>query len=157
MKIYSIPGFGECVIDNLFLDLNGTINFYGELRADIKDYIRELKKFFKIYIVSANTRGDLAKIAKELDVHFKQTQNNINEQDAKMNILNELRPENTIVIGNGNNDVKCLKNARIGIAVIGREGASTRAINAADISITDISEGFRLILDENAIRATLRF
>lgn len=156
MKKYIIPNFGTCIIYNIFLDLNGTINYYGKRPEGIKPVIEELKKFFNIYIVSANTRGDLDSIANELGVDYLVMPKLESEQDSKLDVLNKLDPSSTIAIGNGNNDVKALKSAKIGIAVIGKEGASINAINAADLVVTDILDAFRIILDEQAMIASLR-
>ncbi|MHA1819438.1 MAG: HAD family hydrolase [Promethearchaeota archaeon] len=162
MKEYYIPGYYKgaikehLTIENLFLDLNGTINYYGKRPEGLKEYIDRLKEFFNIYIISANTRGDLDVISSELGVGFKQTHKKTSEQDAKLDILNDLGAERTIVIGNGTNDAKALERAAVGILVIGEEGASRSAYAKADIIVTNIFTAFKIILDESALKATLR-
>ncbi|MHA1339679.1 MAG: HAD family hydrolase [Promethearchaeota archaeon] len=158
MKEYYISGFKEekIKIDNIFLDLNGTINHFGKIPSKLPKYIKKLKKYFNLYIISANTRGDLQNIAKKLDIFYKEINKIETEQDAKLKVLEELDPKKTIVIGNGNNDAKALKKAIIGIAVIGPEGTSINALNSADIIVKDIFDAFNIILNEKALVATLR-
>lgn len=49
-----------------------------------------------------------------------------------------------------------LKKAVLGIAVIGYEGASVKALNAADIVVKDINEGLGLLQNPKRLKATLR-
>lgn len=156
MKKIEIPGFGDLEIKNILLDLNGTINFYGKRPANIKKYIKLLKEDLNLYIVSANTRGDLKDISEDIGVDGLQLDRTIAEDDAKLKILNELDPKSTIMIGNGNNDAKALKKACIGIAVVGSEGASSKAIFNADLVVNTSIDALKLILDAKALTATLR-
>lgn len=156
MKTYNIQNFGLCKISNIILDLNGTINFFGKRPDELLKYITKLKEHFKIFIISANIRGDLPQIAEELSVNYKQIQPSNSDQEGKLKILMEIGADESIVVGNGNNDVKTLSAAKIGIAVIGLEGASINAILAADIIVTNPIDAFKIILDEKAMNATLR-
>lgn len=156
MKKYLIPGFGDCIIYTILLDLNGTINYYGKRPKFLKDYIEKLKTHFNIYIASANTRGDLDRITGELGVEGLQLNSDLGEQDAKLELVSKLDPETTIMIGNGNNDVKALKEARIGIAVLGSEGASSKAIMNSDLCVSNVIDAFKIIMDGRAMIATLR-
>ena len=65
--------------------------------------------------------------------------------------------ERVVAFGNGNNDRKMLKAARIGIAVSQREGCAADAIMAADIHVTSANAGLDLLLHPKRMKATLRF
>jgi soluble P-type ATPase len=49
-----------------------------------------------------------------------------------------------------------LREAALGIAVIGPEGAAATAIAAADVVCRSIGEALELLLDDQALAATLR-
>jgi len=49
-----------------------------------------------------------------------------------------------------------LSAAGLGIVVIGREGAATRAIMAADLAVHDITDALDMLLDPTRLLSTLR-
>jgi soluble P-type ATPase len=65
-------------------------------------------------------------------------------------------PQTVVAIGNGRNDWLMLREAALGIAVIQREGAASKAIRSADIVMTDIHAAFELLLKSQRLIATLR-
>ena len=156
MKIYEIPNYKRLEIKNILLDINGTIQFNGKISVELKQKIMELKQKFKIILISADTRGNLKEIASELDLNFEKLTENRPEREQKGKIVDKYNKENTIAIGNGNNDELMLKKAALGIAIIGSEGVSIKAINSADIIVTNPIDAIDLILDEKKLIATLR-
>jgi soluble P-type ATPase len=156
MKVYEIPNFGRCEIKNLLLDLNGTLTQFGEYSNDLKYLLKQLKKFFEIYVISANTRGTLDHIAEELGIKAIHIPKSKSEKDSKLTSLRVLNPEKTIAIGNGNNDIEIITQSKIGIAILGHEGASIQSLNSSDLVVTSISDAFKILLDEKALIATLR-
>jgi soluble P-type ATPase len=70
--------------------------------------------------------------------------------------LESLDPTRTVAIGNGNNDHLILKEAALGIAVLGEEGMSVLAMKDADIVVKDISNALDLFLKPKRLIATLR-
>ena len=64
--------------------------------------------------------------------------------------------ERAICIGNGSNDAAILKEAAIGICVLGKEGASVRALMSSDLAITDINSALDLILYTYRLITSLR-
>jgi soluble P-type ATPase len=64
---------------------------------------------------------------------------------------------NTVVaLGNGNNDVRMLRLATLGIAVCLREGCSTDALNASKILVRSPVDAIELLLYPKRLIATLR-
>ena len=61
-----IPGIDTIKVNNLVLDFNGTIATDGVIDRGIKDKIEELSQKIKVYILSADTRGNLEEITKEM-------------------------------------------------------------------------------------------
>jgi soluble P-type ATPase len=62
----------------------------------------------------------------------------------------------TVAIGNGNNDDLILKEAGLGIAVLGDEGMSVSAMRNAEILVKNISDALDLFLKPKRLTATLR-
>ena len=81
------------------------------------------------------------------------------EEDSnqgKFEFFKTLDLERTIAVGNGNNDQLILKEAGLGIAVLGEEGLSISVIKNADIVVKDISDALDLFLKPKRLIATLR-
>ena len=115
MKIYEIPNYKRLEIKNILLDINGTIQFNGKISVELKQKIMELKQKFKIILISADTRGNLKEIASELDLNYEKLTENRPEREQKGKIVDKYNKENTIAIGNGNNDELMLKKAALEI------------------------------------------
>ncbi|XRO77450.1 HAD family hydrolase [Methanocaldococcus sp. 10A] len=146
----------------ILLDLNGTIATDGKIKEGVKERLNILREKAEIYILSADTFGTLNDIADDLNVKGIKVDRKKygSEKLAKLKILEELKNQNPnkkiIAIGNGNNDELLLKNADLGICVIGDEGAWGKTILSSDIVVKDIIDALDLILKENRMKATIR-
>lgn len=150
-----IPGIGKFHLSNLVLDYNGTIAFKGELLKEVKDLLTELSQKLKIYIVTADTFGKVKEFKQELncEIHILPQEDQVK---LKADFVEILGKNETVAIGNGSNDAKMLKISGLGIAVIGKEGASSKAIQNADIVCNSIEDALNLLLHPETIIATLR-
>jgi soluble P-type ATPase len=146
----------------ILLDLNGTIATDGKIKEGVKERLAILKEKAEIYILSADTFGTLNDTAKSLNVKGMKVDREKygSEKIAKLKILEELKKLNPdkkiIAIGNGNNDELLLKNADLGICVIGDEGAWSKTVLSSDIVVKDINDALDLLLNENRLKATIR-
>jgi soluble P-type ATPase len=157
MRIYNIPNYGKIRVKNVLFDVNGTIQFNGKIPSKIKKEIGNLKSLFNIYLISADTRGNLDQIALELGVTpIKISPSEHSEAEAKSNELIKLGREMTIAIGNGNNDCKMLKNAIIGIAILGKEGLASKTLLDSDLVFSNCIDAIHFLMDEKKVIATLR-
>jgi len=157
MKKVNIPHFGLLEIKNIIFDINGTIQFNGKTSNKLIEKFRELKQHYTIFLISSDTRGNLNELAKELDTKYIRINTGIQtDAEAKNKELLKLGKENTAAIGNGNNDMLMLKNAALGILIIGSEGASSKSLMNADVIFTNPIDAINFLLDEKAIIATLR-
>jgi soluble P-type ATPase len=150
-----IPGRDAYTIEFLVLDMNGTISTDGRISGRFRDKISLLAKRLKVYILTADTRGDaqerLGRTAAELV--------RIDGEDGaeqKRAFVSKIGAEKTIAVGNGYNDHLMVKEAALGIAVIGREGAAKETICNADVVVTEIADALDLILKPLRHQATLR-
>jgi P-type E1-E2 ATPase len=151
-----IPNLGKIAIKNVVFDLNGTLAMTGQIRDDVKTKLKMLANKVRVIIASADTRGNLADIGKELGVETHHLKLDQPEDEEKRLLIEELGAENTVAVGNGVNDNKMLKVAKIGIAVMGREGAATKTINNADIVVTEPAHALDLFLHPIILKSTLR-
>lgn len=157
MKEIDIPNYGKLIIKNIIFDLNGTLQFKGKISEAVVNKIEQLKEFYNIYLLSADTRGNLKELAKKLNVSYiKINPKKITEAEAKNNELIKLNKDNTIVVGNGNNDSLMLKNAVIGITVLGEEGATVKSILNSDVVVPNPISALDFLLDEKIMSGTLR-
>jgi soluble P-type ATPase len=99
----------------------------------------------------------LKDIAETLDVDYiKIKPQEITEAEAKNNELIRLGKDVTVAVGNGNNDALMLKNAVLGIVILGNEGASIKSIMNSDVALPDPLSALNFLLDEKIMIATLR-
>ncbi|HVP79907.1 MAG TPA: hypothetical protein VMV04_18635 [Thermodesulfobacteriota bacterium] len=149
-----IPRWGTVDIENIVIDLNGTLATDGKIPFEAKEKIGALSQLVKIYILTADPQrpaheeilGMKAELVRILGEGSKQ---------GKLDFLRTLNPEMTVAIGNGNNDQLILKEAAFGIAVLGEEGVSVSAIQSADIVVKNIQSALDLFLKPRRLITTL--
>lgn len=148
----AIPGRGDLRLEHLLLDVNGTLTNRGELLEGVEARLGRIRDTLDIRLVSADTFGTLDAIAGRLRVGAIRAASG----EDKVQVLDELGRERSVVIGNGENDALALAAAALGIAVLGPEGASAAALRTADAVCASIADALDLLLDPRAIAATLR-
>jgi soluble P-type ATPase len=150
-----IPSWGNIDIENIVIDLDGTIAVDGKVFLEVKEKINSLSGQGKIYILTADTQGTANEEILGMNVELIK----IPEEDSKQgkfDFLKTLNLEMTVAIGNGSNDQIILKEAALGIAVLGDEGVSVSAIKSADIVVKNIQNALDLLLKPKRLMATLR-
>jgi len=151
-----IPGFGRLKLEHLVSDFTGTLSVDGVLLPKVKVQLNKLSESLKIHILTADTFGKARAELKNVkcEVHIL---NGENHDVQKEEFVNKLGAESVVAFGNGNNDRKMLKAARIGIAVTEGEGCAVDAITAADVHVRSALDGLDLLLNTKRCIATLRF
>lgn len=150
-----IPGWGNIDIQNIVLDLNGTIATDGKIPVDVKKKIESLSKMVRIYILTADTHGNAAEEVLGVNAELVKIPEG-ESKIGKFEFLKTLNLETTVAIGNGSNDQLVLKEAALGVAVLGVEGMSASTIKNADIVVKDIHDALDLFLKPKRLIATLR-
>jgi len=151
----NIPGWGTMEIENVVLDLNGTLATDGKILPEIKRKINSLAGHVKTFILTADTQGTATEEIRELGAELIKIEGKDSKQ-GKFNFLKTQDLEKTAVIGNGSNDQLILKEAGLGIAILGDEGVSVTALKQADILVKNISDALDLFLKPKRLIATLR-
>jgi soluble P-type ATPase len=150
-----IPGWGSMEVENLVLDLNGTLATDGKISPEVKKKISSLAGHVKVYVVTADTQGTAMEEIREMKVELIRIEGK-DSKEGKFNFVKSLDLEKTIAMGNGNNDELILKEAALGIAILGEEGISVTALKQADIMAKNISDALDLLLKPKRLMATLR-
>ncbi|MGI6413204.1 MAG: HAD family hydrolase [Syntrophomonadaceae bacterium] len=151
----SIPGEEDLELHHLVLDMNGTLTTDGLLPDGVAQLIEQLRSKINIYLLTADTFGTGAQVARELDIKMVAVSSDHGTID-KANFIAALNPAKAVAVGNGNNDLEMFKQADLSIAVIGQEGCSVAALLHADIAVTNIIDALNLLLHPLRLRATLR-
>ena len=150
-----IPGSHDLRIEHVLLDFNGTIAVDGCLIAGVKEKINQHSDRLAFHVITADTFGS---VKKELE-NVRCTLHIIpegNQAPAKLAYLLELSPHRTIGVGNGANDEQMLKEAVLGVAVLGSEGLATKTLAASDLLVPNILDLFSYFEKPNRLVASLR-
>jgi soluble P-type ATPase len=155
MIAIDIPGWGSLAIENLVFDLNGTLAKDGKILPGVKEKINSLSAKVKIYILTADTQGTASKEIPGMNGELVKVSER-NSREVKLRFLQSLDPMKTAAIGNGNNDHLILREAFLGIAVMGEEGLSIGTMKDADVIVKNIIDALDMFLKPKRLIATLR-
>lgn len=155
MKI-DIPAAEPLDIRNVLLDFNGTLAQGGEISETAKRLLDELSQSAKLYVATADTRGNAASECAGLPVNLLALPGGMHEDEAKLQLLKELGPEHTVAFGNGRNDALMLARAVLGICILGEEGAHKMAVASARIMVRSIEDGLKLLAEPERLVAAIR-
>ncbi len=155
----AIPGRGRYDLQHLVLDVNGTVVAGGQLIAGVKERLVALRAAgLGIHWITADTRGRQAALDSELGWPAVRIKAHAPQGEAaqKAEFVSALGAEHVIAIGNGANDRDMLRQAALGIAVLGPEGLALDTLLAADVVAPDILAALDLLLEPARLVATLR-
>ena len=151
-----IPGFGPVLLRHLVSDFTGTLSVDGELLPGVKEKLNAVAGILDVHILTADTfgkaRNELEGIRCDICI-LKGESHDIQKEE----FVEKLGAGSVIALGNGNNDRRMLKAARVGIAVCLAEGCSRDAIVSADIIVSSPVDALNLIFNPKRMKATLRF
>jgi len=154
MVTASIPGWGEFALEYLLVDFNGTIAYDGQMKKGVRELLDAVSTHVKVYVVTADTYES---IGNETPGSFTVVKTGkVSSGVEKAELVRQLGPEQVAAIGNGANDAMMLREAALGIAVLGEEGCAASVLKEADIVVTDITHALGLLLHSERLVATLR-
>ena len=147
------PNNTDIFIENIILDLNGTLANYGRVKASTKALIKQLESLgYRLILLSGDIRGNAKTIADELGIDLLLGASS----DEKALQMQQFDSEKTVAIGNARIDIGTFRNAIISIATIQAEGIHVGVLNEVDILVTDIDDALRLLTEPKSLEATLR-
>lgn len=150
-----IPGVGEWTLRNIVFDYNGTLATGGVMQEEVRNTLIALTKYFDVYVITADTYGTVKAVLENTSVKLKTLEKQPGYLEKKA-FVEALDAQATVAVGNGRNDREMLKAARLGIAVIGREGAAIEALQNADVVVQNIMDAMGMMQNPTALIATLR-
>ncbi len=150
-----IPGFGQVALEHLVLDFNGTLACDGILSDGVRDLLVQLSRDLEIHVVTADTHGNAAFACNGLPCRLVVLPEG-GQDVSKRDYVRTLGAERTACIGNGRNDRLMVREAAIGICVIGKEGASAETAAAAQVVCRSAGEALSLLVHTKRLVATLR-
>jgi len=151
----SVPGWGDLDIEYLVIDYNGTCAFDGKIKENVKEMLEKVSRYIKVFIITSDTYGNIDTEGNTIGFSIiKVGKEGSGAEKAK--IIKELGPEKIVAIGNGSNDVLMLKEAALGIGVIGEEGCSKDILKEADFVVKNVTDALSIVLHPERIVATLR-
>ncbi len=155
MLVIQIPPDRNLRLEHLCIDLNGTLAFNRELVPGAAERLWLLKDKLDIHVITADTFGNAAVILKGLPVSVNVIPES-RQGEAKCDLVNKLGAEITAGIGNGYNDRCMLARCALSVAVLGGEGCSKHALEAAQIMARSVTDALDLLIHPERIAATLR-
>lgn len=151
-----VPGWKSLRLTALALDVNGVLTLDGALLLGLEARLRELRSRLDVHLLSADTHGSLDQIADSLHLTATRLQPGGDEAEQKARFVRDLAPGGVVAIGNGANDAVMLREADLGIAILGNEGLAKGAADAADILVASVHDALDLLLRPRRLLATLR-
>ncbi|BEP30055.1 HAD family hydrolase [Helicovermis profundi] len=153
--IINIPNYDEIHIKNIVFDMNGTIAENGIIDEENRLRILELSKIYKVFILTADTYGTIERYFTDTKVCVNILKSS-NGTKEKKEFIEKIGKTNTIAVGNGSNDAEMIKTAKLGICIIGSEGASKKALLNSDIIFNSFKDVYKALMNTKRIIATLR-
>ncbi|RJQ56525.1 MAG: ATPase P [Nitrospiraceae bacterium] len=151
-----IPGFGSVRLQHLVTDFTGTLSFDGKLVPGVRERLLRIAEFLNIHVLTSDTFGTATSELKDIHCIAYVLEGDYHDLQ-KEEYVEKLGTGSVIAFGNGNNDRKMLRVARIGVAVAGGEGCAVDILMAGDVHVTSILDGLDLLLNPKRLKATLRY
>jgi soluble P-type ATPase len=150
-----IQEFGILTLEHFVTDYSGTLSEDGRVLPEVKEKLNALSEKLKVHVITSDTFG-MAK--KELEginctLHVLEGSGHIVQKE---NYVLSLGADSVVALGNGNNDAKMLRAAKVGISVCLKEGGSVEALKAAKILVRSPIDAIDLLLNPKRLIATLR-
>jgi len=155
MIVLDIPGYDRLELEHFVTDFSGTLSEDGTLLAGVKEKLNDLSEKLHIHVLTSDTfgkaRDELTGVHCTLHVLA-----GFDHTEQKEKYVIKLGARTVVALGNGNNDIRMLKAARVGVAVCLREGCSGEAIKASQILVRSPLDAIDLLICPKRLIATLR-
>ncbi len=151
----NIPDYGLLKIKYFVMDYNGTLALNGRLSSRVKELLNKLAKSVEIHIITADTFGKAKAELEGVKCTLKILPEE-NQREEKKKYIHQLGKDYCVAFGNGRNDALMMKSARLGIGIIGGEGAFTETILNSDLMFKSIEEALLSFVNTKRLIASLR-
>ena len=151
----TIPGEGTLELKHIVLDFNGTMACDGNLIPGVEERLNLLAEKLDVHIITADTFGFCRTSCRGINGCVSILSSEIGAPEKKK-YVEALGAESVVAVGNGSNDTLMLSRSALGITIMGPEGTSAKAIQAADVIARDINTALDMLLSPKRLIATLR-
>jgi soluble P-type ATPase len=151
----SVPGWKVLHLEHVLFDLNGTLACEGRIAPTTRERLLALGKQVTLHVMSADTYGTLEREVAGLPLQLHRVEAGLGAAQ-KLAVLRQLGAAVTAAVGNGHNDVEMLREAALGIVVLGPEGAAVQALLAAHVVFNTPDDALDALLRSRRLVATLR-
>ncbi|MBN2333387.1 MAG: hypothetical protein JXO49_05060 [Deltaproteobacteria bacterium] len=151
----AIPGRREISLAGVVFDMNGTLTVDGRLGAHERQLIISLASQLDIWVLTADTFGTATAVFADLPVRLGKLSSRTGFLEKKK-FLESRGSRTHAAVGNGYNDHLMLKQAVLGICVLGPEGAHPLSLAHADLVVPSTVDAIELFLSPQRLVAGLR-
>jgi soluble P-type ATPase len=155
MLMIKIPGDGILELEHFVTDFSGTLSEDGIILPGVREKLNELSQQLKIHVLTSDTFGCAGEELKGVDCTL-QVLEGADHTAQKEKYVQSLGPEKVVALGNGNNDIRMLRAAKLGIVVCLREGCSRKTFCASQVFVLSPIDAIDLLLNPKRLIATLR-
>lgn len=150
-----IPGFGVLTLEHFVTDFSGTLSENGKVLPEVREKLNALSEKLRVHVLTSDTFGMARKELEGINctLHVLQGDGHVLQKES---YVLSLGADSVVALGNGNNDAKMLRAAKVGISVCLKEGVSVEALKAAKILVRSPIEAIDLLLNPKRLTATLR-
>ncbi|HYA90512.1 MAG TPA: HAD family hydrolase [Thermodesulfobacteriota bacterium] len=148
------PGQSNLEIEFILIDFEGTLASDRRVHPKAKDKINLLSKRTKIYILTKEEKERVEEVLKKVKAETVYLTGGESSQ-KKLELLRQLGPARTVVIGNGIDDISMIEEAGLGVCILGKEGTSSEAMKKADVVFMNILDALDFLLKPLRQKASL--
>ena len=150
-----VPGRKAISLVGVLFDMNGTLTVDGVLGDEERRLLTQLGERLRVYVLTADTFGTAANVFAGLPLELRKLTSNCGHLEKKA-FLAGLGSGVHAAVGNGFNDHLMLREAALGVCVLGQEGAHPQTLNNADLVVPSAIDAIKLFLNPRRIVAGLR-
>jgi soluble P-type ATPase len=150
-----IQEFGILKLEHFVTDYSGTLSEDGRVLPEVKEKLNALSEKLTVHVITSDTFGMARKELEGVNctIHVLEGPGHVFQKEK---YVLSLGAEGVVALGNGNNDAKMLRAAKVGISVCLKEGVSVEALKAAKILVRSPIDAIDLLLNPKRLTATLR-
>ena len=150
-----IPEFGILTLAHFVTDYSGTLSEDGRVLPEVREKLNALAGELKVHVLTSDTFGMAKKELEGVNCTLHVLEGEGHTLQKERYVLS-LGADSVVALGNGNNDAKMLRAAKVGIVVCLKEGCSVEALKAAKILVRSPIDAIDLLLNPKRLTATLR-
>jgi soluble P-type ATPase len=148
------PGQAPLEIDFILIDFEGTLASDRRVHPKAKDKVNLLARRAKVHVLTIGEKAVAEEALKRVKADLFCAAAG-ESSGRKLELLRQLGPLRTAVIGNGVDDVPMMGEAGLALCVISKEGTSVEAMKKAHLVVSNVLDALDFLLKPLRQEATL--